>query len=133
MLSYEENMIRDIKFALHTAMRRRKQYCIEWEDAHGTEREFIVFAEDDRDAVGQLFYKLARIPDWGKGVRGVRVTNVGFINYVDDSGRMIPASDRIEFEKQNPFCFTWPFATKKLKKVICDFIDRQIMQSKEED
>lgn len=132
MLNYEENMIRDIKNALSVAMRRRKQFCVNWDDERGTDRELIVFATDERDAVGQLFYKLAQKTERGEGVQGVHVTNVEFINYIDDSGQMISALDRKEIEKRERIRFTVPFATANLKKDICDFIDWQIIQRKED-
>lgn len=132
MLSYEENMIRDIKAALSIAMRRRKQYCIEWEDDRGTEREFIVFATDERDAVGQLFYHLALKTKRGEDLQNIHVTNVEFINYIDDLGQMISALDRAETEKRERIRSTVPFATANLKKDICDFIDRQIVQRRED-
>lgn len=129
MLDYTENMIRDVKSALLTAMCRRKQYCIEWEDDRGTEREFIVYATGERDAIGQLFYHLAFKSKRGEGVQGVRITGVQLCNYITNGGKMVSNDGSSEFDaKYNSKYGPIPFAPQKLKDPICDFIDHQIWE-----
>ena len=132
MLDYTENMIIDIKAALSVAMRRRKQYCIEWEVASGEEYEFLVFATGESDAIGQLYYKLASKKRSRESVKDIRITSVELCNYMKNNGEMVPNDGSSEFAAKYDAAFgPVPFAPEKLKEPICAFIDHQIWERNE--
>lgn len=132
MLDYTENMIRDIKAALFSAMRRRKEYLIEWEDSRGTEREFTAFAMDENDAIGLLYYKLASSPRRRSLIGEVHITSVELLSYVTNGGQKVFNDGSPEFaEKYDSRFGPIPFAPEKLKSPIGDFIDHQIWERKE--